>query len=91
MSISNSVGGTWFEAWARLTVFGILSGDISNGVADLVPHGTVGLVGQGLQELLADDGLLLGAQRDEYLDSFSLVILATLGGYPAKDDGGEGS
>jgi hypothetical protein len=68
-----------------------LSGNVGNSVANLVAHSAVCLIGQGLEKFLAHSAGLIGVQGDEDLDRITFVILAALGGYPAKDDGGEGT
>jgi hypothetical protein len=84
INISHFGPGGW--GWVGLTALGILPGDIGYSITDLIPYGTVRLVGQGFQQLLADGCGLFGAQGDEDLDSISLVILAALGSDPPEDD-----
>lgn len=74
-----------------LTVVGVLSSNISHGIADLVADRSLGLVGERLEQFLSDGYSLVCWQRDKHLRILALVILARFRGDPAKDDGGERS
>lgn len=79
------------NASTQLTVFCVLSRDLSNGIADLVPDAAVGFCGQDLEQLLADDLCLCGRQTEEDLNGVALLILTRLGRDSPKNDGGEGA
>lgn len=74
------------ELGAGRTVVGVLSGDLGNGIADLVSDATVVLDGQDLQELLANSLGLFCRQRDEDFHQVALVILARLGCDPSENN-----
>lgn len=74
-----------------LTIFCVLSRNLSNGITDLVPDATVGLCRQDLEQLLADDLRLCGRQAKEDLNGITLLVLTRLGRDSPENDGGKGA
>ncbi|GKT63760.1 LOW QUALITY PROTEIN: hypothetical protein ColTof3_11099 [Colletotrichum tofieldiae] len=69
----------------------VLSRDLSDGVADFIPHSTLEVAAEALEKLLANGGSLFLGQGQEHVDKLAALILAALGGDSPEDDGGKGS
>jgi hypothetical protein len=68
-----------------------LSGELSDSIADFVPHGFVAFSNQRFQQLSADEDAMFLVERHEHVDILRAVDFSGLGRYPAKYDSREGA
>jgi hypothetical protein len=74
---------------SKLTLLGVLAGQLGDGVADLVADSLVGFRQERLEELLLNHGSLLLVYGEECVVCVVLVILALFGGDAPKEKGGK--
>lgn len=73
------------------TVLRVLTGQLSNGIANLVADKPVRLGSEGLEQLLANDKSLVGSYAHEQVDGLAIFELLGFGGDTSEQNGGKGS
>lgn len=73
-----------------LTVLGVLSSDLGDGIANLVSDNSLGLGAQCLEKFLANNNSLVLGKRVEEVKVLSRLNLSRLGRDTSEDDSGKG-